>query len=116
MKKIFILTIVAIIAAVSGCTNEKGEIPKPDLSQDECAGVSYRNDIVPFIAVNCAGCHSHAFTGYDLTSYSGVKAKADNGSFRNRVLIVKDMPGYCVISESDRKKIDCWLSNGAQDN
>lgn len=116
MKKIFITSVVTLILAITGCTSEKGEIPKPDFSPDDCESVSYASDIAPFIAANCIGCHNASFTGNDLTTYSGVKAKADNGSFRNRVLEIKDMPGYCVISESDRKKIDCWLSNGAKNN
>ncbi|MBA3971488.1 MAG: hypothetical protein H0X46_04980 [Bacteroidetes bacterium] len=116
MKKIFATILTIAVIMLASCSNEKGEIPKKDFSPDECESVSYTLDIAPFVAANCAGCHSSSFTGYDLTTYTGVKAKADNGSFRNRVLVVKDMPGYCVISENDKKKIDCWLSNGAQNN
>ena len=116
MKKTAAAIFILITISFASCTSEKGDIPKPKLDPDECASVSYTNDIAPFIAANCAGCHNSGFAGNDLTAYSGLKQKADNGSFRNRVLIIKDMPGYCVISASDKKKIECWLSNGAPNN
>src|SRR5688572_1202432 len=103
----------SIVIAVVGCTSEKGEVPKPLQELTPCQQVSYAQHIAPVMAENCVSCHGPSFAGYDLSTYQGVKNKVDNGSFRNRVLIIKDMPGYCQLPDSVIQNISCWLDNGA---
>lgn len=105
-----------LMLGIASCTSDKGEAPKPIVALTPCELVSYNTDISPIMATNCIGCHSSSFTGYDLTNYTGVKQKVDNGSLRLRVLETRDMPGYCVLPADDLQKIECWINNGAPNN
>jgi hypothetical protein len=91
---------------------------EPDEFRDlDCTaiGSKYNADISPIIISRCAtaGCHDAGSNNGDYTTYDGIKIKVKNGTFENRVLIVNDMPSNGVLSEADRKKIKCWLDNGA---
>ncbi len=77
---------------------------------------SYSKDIAPIISMNCMPCHSAGSKKGDWTTYAGVKTAVDNGNFENAVLIKKDMPPIGPLSLEDRKKIRCWLNDGAKDN
>lgn len=114
MRSKIVSTFSFIVIAVVGCTYEKGEVPVPVQSLTPCEQVSYTQHIAPVIAANCVGCHNSSFA--DLSTYAGVKAKVDNGSFRQRVLVIKDMPGYCNLPDSVMQNIQCWLDNGAPNN
>jgi hypothetical protein len=115
MKK-SILLLMLVIAGISSCTYDKGEVPEPAVPINSCDLVSFSNDIYPLISANCIGCHNASFTANDLSNYAGVKAKVDNGSFRLRVLVIRDMPGYCTLPDSSIQQIECWLSSGAKNN
>jgi len=76
-------------------------------------------NIKPIINANCtsSSCHGAGSSNGDYTTYAGLKAKADNGSLDERVLQKKDMPKSApALSLDDRKKIKCWLLNGAPNN
>ena len=116
MRSRIISTFSFIVIAVVGCTFDKEEVAKPAPSLTPCELVSYTRNINPVIVSNCISCHNAGFAGYDLTTYEGVKQKVDNGTFRQRVLVTKDMPGYCTLPDSVVQNIECWLNNGAPNN
>lgn len=105
-----------ILVTVISCTYDKGKILKPKSVLTNCDFVSYTNDVAPLLSTYCTSCHNSSFANYDLTTYSGVKQKVDNGSLRYRVFELKDMPGYCELTESELSIINCWVQKGAPDN
>lgn len=76
---------------------------------------SYSKDIAPIVAKNC-GCHGPGSLKGDFSFYDGIKVPAQNGLLEQHVLIKKDMPPKGPLPEEDRKKIRCWLNNGALNN
>ena len=116
MKKKIVSAISFIVISIVGCTYDKGETAKPKTALTGCDAVTYTKDVAPLVSAKCVSCHNSGFPGYDLSTYAGLKQKADNGTLRNRVLVIKDMPVYCPLTADDAQKIDCWLSKGAPDN
>lgn len=79
---------------------------------------TYTNDIAPIISANCMPCHKAGSLKGDWTTYAGLKTAVDAGTLEKEVLIKKEMPpsSRTPLSEDDRKKIRCWLNNGAPNN
>jgi hypothetical protein len=88
---------------------------KPTL---DCSTISatYSKDIAPIVSNNCMPCHKAGSLKGDFSFYDGIKVPAQNGLLEKHVLIQKDMPPKGPLSEDDRKKIRCWLNNGALNN
>ncbi|MEW6467507.1 MAG: hypothetical protein AB1458_01205 [Bacteroidota bacterium] len=101
-----VVTFVAVLA-LAACRDNKVD----------CDTVTYSGTIVPIIANNCMnpGCHGSGSANGDYTTYAGVKAKVDNGSFQHRVIDKKDMPPG-GLGKDDMNKIKCWLDAGAPNN
>ncbi|MCW3103221.1 MAG: cytochrome c [Bacteroidetes bacterium] len=116
MKKLFLL--IPVIGSIAACTSEKGPVPVKDT--DNCdSTISYSADIAPIMTDYCISCHTAGGSGTgDFTTYTELKQKADNGSLKNRVVDLKDMPqaGSPTISEDQRKMINCWIKQGAPNN
>ncbi len=98
----------------TSCAKEKGKLvavaPPP-------AAVSFANDIMPIMTAKCTNCHSGGMQNPDLDTYTPLKASVDNGTFKNRVLVLQDMPpGGVPLSAADQQKIQVWLDNGAPNN
>lgn len=88
---------------------------------NNCSGVTYLKDIQPIIQNECAtaGCHIPGGTGpTDLTTFTGVKAIADNGEFKKRAIDGNPsfMPTSGKLPDSMIDKIRCWLNDGAPNN
>jgi hypothetical protein len=83
------------------------------------AEVSFSADIFPIIEMSCAttACHKQGgFANGIFEDYTGVKAKVDNGSFHQRVLVDKDMPPGGSLSDEELAILKAWLDNGAPNN
>lgn len=93
---------------------------KDDYQDIDCNTInaSFMSDINRIIRNNCiqSGCHNSGSLHGDFSNYAGVKGKVNNGSIEKRVLIKKDMPNSRPLSLDERKKIKCWLNNGAPQN
>ena len=93
---------------------------KDEYKNLDCSTISssYKNNIAPIISSNClsSGCHNAGSGNADYTTYSGLKAVADNGKLDARALEDKNMPPSGALSLDDRKKIKCWLNSGAPNN
>jgi len=115
-----------IMEMVSSCTYDKSDEPQPEVPEVcDTLNVSYSTDIMPIIMFNCAisfGCHvSGGSAPGDFMSYADLKAKADNGTLKNRVVVSKNMPptyseGPTALADSSIQKIDCWIKDGALKN
>ena len=83
MKGLAFITMVALIAS---CSFDKGEVVAPQIPCDTT--LTFSSGIQPLVTLHCTdpGCHQPASAEGDLTTYSGVKIKADNGKLKQKVL------------------------------
>lgn len=116
-----ILCLAAGLVSWSGCyyDNEE-ELYEHYYNQNKCdTAVTFSNTILPIIKGNCAisGCHVAGGSGNGIfENYDNVKAKVDNGTLRNRVLVQKDMPPAQPLNDCQLQQIEIWLDEGAPDN
>ncbi len=122
----FWVLILTSFCYLNSCTNDKGELPKPVV----VLSAPYQTVVKPIIVTYCYGqgtqtCHvtnSNQGASGDFTTYAGLKAKVDNGSFAIRVFNSKDMPpsysspSPTIITPDDLEKLKVWVNNGALDN
>lgn len=91
-----------------------------ELNPCDTAAVSFASDIMPMIQGNCiSGCHVAGGTGQGagiFENYAEVKAKADNGSLMNRVVVVQDMPSGGSLTDCQISQVQAWILNGAPNN
>ncbi len=87
-------------------------------AQLDCTTVpsTYSKDIAPIVTNNCMPCHGYGSKKGDFTSYQGLKNVATSGDLEQKVLIKQEMPPKGPLPDSLRKKIRCWLNNGALNN
>ena len=114
MKKIISFSVTVIFSLTIVCCKQDKAQVQPTVV--DCASVTFSHDIAPIINANCVSCHNSAYTCGPLTDYNDVKAKVDNGSLKQRVVITKDMSPTGTLSVADIQKIKCWIDNGAQNN
>ena len=125
MKPKFILVLSLFLMSIVvffyySCTKDKG----PLIVKTPCDGLvtKYASVISPTIMqTKCAysGCHDAAGNAPgNFTTYPDLKIVADNGKLKDRVLTKKDMPPLTSppFPDSLRKKLDCWIQKGAQNN
>lgn len=113
MKKLFLIATLTTLL-YSSCTFEK-----PDALTVGCdVTMSYATDIKPIIDAKCVTCHTTGASQGDFQTHAVVKTKVDNGSFKNRVFTLKDMPpgGSPALTEEELSKIKCWMEQGSMDN
>ena len=127
MKRKFPIVIALVSALVvagfiPGCyyDNEE-ELYELWYAQNVCdtLNVSYSQDIKPIIDGQCAttGCHIAGGTGNGIfDNYNGVKAKVDNGSMMQRVVVSRDMPPSTPLSDCNVQKFEAWINAGAPNN
>lgn len=88
----------------------------------DTANVTFASSIKPIVANQCQGCHSgsSAGGGYDLTTYTGIKAVVDNGKLWGSVNFLTGysaMPkGGTRLSTCALTKIKKWIDAGAPNN
>ncbi|MDQ3048778.1 MAG: hypothetical protein M3R27_14605 [Bacteroidota bacterium] len=119
MKKIVTVFVCSTVFVLNSCMSEKGmPIPKGIVCDSV---ISYSTSIAPLVALQCEPCHSGSSPagGYDFSTYETVKAKADDGRLQATVVDNKTMPqpgsGY-DLTEEERLKFACWISQGAPNN
>lgn len=116
MKKILALFLLSLSFTACYFDNEE-EMYGPVTC--DVTNVTYSKDILLIINTSCAtaGCHVTGGSGPgNFTTYAGVKAKVDNGSFANRVLVQKNMPPSGPLSDCNIAKIQKWINDGALNN
>jgi hypothetical protein len=115
MKSIVFLA-VCICLMMSACYYDKAEELYPsNFNQNDTGAVTYTNYIAPLITSNCAssGCHATKFP--ILGDYPKLKTIIDNGTFKNRVMVQRNMPPG-GLTASAYVKIQKWLDAGAPNN
>jgi hypothetical protein len=113
-KKTLIAAGAIFFIALSGCYRDKEDLLYGE-TNCEPAGVSYQNDIAPLISASCAssGCHVQGSNSVIFENYNNVKAKVDDGSFVQRVLVNGDMPPGTPLTDCQIAFIQQWIDNGA---
>lgn len=87
-----------------------------------CSNVdaTWTTGVAPIIASHCAiaGCHESGATMGDYTTYQGVKAKVDNGTFELRVFQLQVMPPASQpdLTEEEYAQLKCWFESGSPQN
>lgn len=113
----FVLIIIVVI--YSGCDKKIGKLPVADPTAVNCDTIKYSRHIKPIVAASCAkgGCHdaNTKQSGFDFNVYSTLKAQADLGRIKARVI---DGPSFMPadkgkLPDPQYKMIKCWLEKGA---
>lgn len=113
-----IIVYLALVMALSSCYKDDVESLYGAVDCDTTM-VSFKNDIMPIIDMNCTvtGCHNAGGSAPGtFENYNQIKAKVDDGKFRNRVLISQDMPPGEPLSDCQILHITKWLDDGAPNN
>jgi hypothetical protein len=121
MRKSLIVFVLGALAIAVSCDNKKGLLPpKPlPINSDACDSIRYTNAIKAIIDKECgsgAGCHAGPFpnAGVDLTTYSNVKAKADDGRIKARITDLNNpMPPSGKMPQARIDSVLCWIDRGA---
>jgi hypothetical protein len=119
MKKIIFIGSLAISASILLVQCKKEKAPVDIVA---CTGTTptYATDIKPIMDANCASssCHSASKkkAGFDLSSYAGTNAAADNsaflGSIQHKSGYTKMPDNQPQLSQDQLNKIACWVQNG----
>lgn len=119
--KPLIMALLFGIGLLSSCyyDNEE-ELYEYYNQQNQCdtTAVSFVDDIMPMIQGNCiTGCHVAGGTGNGIfENYAEVKAKVDNGSMMQRVVVAQDMPPSSTLTPCQISQMQAWILNGAPNN
>lgn len=124
MKNNLLIAAGLVVLVIFSCTNKKGKMvpssnnPTTSSGTNSCDTITYAKHIAPIMSSSCNSCHSAGNPLGDLTNYSGVKLKVDDGSFKQKVLVDKTMPKSPVapLSQKQLDMIQCWLNKGAPNN
>lgn len=117
MKKILVLAGAISMVFIGSCSKDKEKDADP--CAYEASQLKYNGLIKDIINTRCASdgaCHGTPQgpnAGGEYINYSQVKAKVDNGSFANRVFVLKDMPQGSSLDECELKKLQDWVNAGA---
>ena len=109
MKKI--VGFVLVLSFLVSCYRDKEELLYPDdFGSGDTSAATYSAFVQPLVSARCATCHAA------YNSYAGLKVIIDNGKFRDRVIVRKDMPSGGTLSSDQILKLDKWLNAGALNN
>lgn len=111
---------VLFLLLLAACKTDSEEALYPEVeNQCQPKDVSYSVSISPLIKNHCAttGCHVQGGRGNGIfENYLQIKAKVDNGSLLQRVVVDQDMPPSGSLSDCEIKTIQQWILEGAPDN
>jgi hypothetical protein len=128
-KVLFFFLLLGVISALVSCYNDNlSELtPSTGVSGGSCdttGVVTYSNQIVAVLKTNCGinnSCHSSRNTsGYDLSSYEGVKAVVISGKLISSITwsgSATRMPeNGSKMNACNITKIQKWIDDGANNN
>lgn len=116
MKQLVNLSLLCfLILFLIHCSyKEEQDLIKPGAEKCDTSAVKFSTKIQPLLQRHCNNCHKAGGTGNgDFSTYGGVKAKVDNGSFRNRTLVEEDMPPNGSLNACELQQLQRWLDQGA---
>jgi cytochrome c5 len=87
-------------------------------SDCDISAVTWTKEMVPFIKLTCAGCHSHSFPsdGVVLAAYADLKKKVDMGKIFGHIKrdngFIAIPPRGSLVSQCNVDKIRIWIEMG----
>jgi len=116
MKKIFLIALMA--SGLMGCFYDKSEELYPPPNFCDSTNVTYSNHLKPIMENQCAlsGCHLTQFpSGWDLSSYEGLKTVAENGRLLPAIMHSGSSPqmpkGLQKLDDCTIAKFVNWVNN-----
>jgi len=116
---LFLFFFCGLVSCSKDVVHESLKKPTPC----DSSAFSYRNDIQPIIANNCAfsGCHIPGGAGqYDYRDYAHLADRIRNGRVQERIQLPSDnilhMPQGFNLSECDYFKLKSWIDQGFPEN
>lgn len=123
----FLGIISLLVLALSGCVSD--QLPEPEVLDCTEIPAAYDPNVRDIIDRSCAysGCHLDTAPG-NYTTYEGLKFVLDNGSFRQRVFVIKDDPLLGMppnnaptsrprsLTTEELALLRCWVDNGYPKN
>ena len=105
------------VLTVGSCNKDKTPV---DCVAAGCADtISFANQILPMIQINCTGCHEpgNASGGYSLSTYSEISANADAILNSLNGTGMQLMPqGGPALADTLIQQFSCWKCQGKMDN
>lgn len=123
--KITIGVLVACTILLSSCYQRNAEEfypTNPNGQNCDTTNITFSGTVEPIINTQCAisGCHNDNSTGYNLSTYAGVKSIANSNKLMNSILRngqSKAMPqGAPKLDDCSLVKIQKWVDAGAPNN
>jgi uncharacterized membrane protein len=112
----------AAVLLILSCTKDIGKpvaVATPPPPPGHCDTINYNEDIKIIIDQNCISCHApgQIEASVPLTNYTQVKAQADAGRIKARVIDGNPsfMPQGSQLSADQKQLIQCWLDNGEKE-
>jgi hypothetical protein len=126
MMKIRLYSLLVLIIALynQSCTYHNEESFFPELGKCDTLDVSYSNDIVPVLEVNCFSCHSSEnaplISGINLEDHSNLTNYAKNGKLigviKHEQGLIPMPPSGNMIDDCSINKIEAWINQGSKNN
>src|SRR5688572_15788772 len=111
LKQLINGLILAVITAMlfSGCYYDTEEELYAGNAACDMASVTYSGTIKPLVDGSCVSCHSGsaASGNIDLTTYTRIKAQADNGAFYGAIA---HAAGFSPMPQGGNKLNDCLIA------
>lgn len=117
---ITISTIVLFVFCLSSCTYNNEEELYPEVPVID--SLSYTEDVLPIIEVNCYACHQNGSTsgGVNLEGYENLTIHVESGSLLGTIRHDEGwsaMPkGASKLSDSQIEKVSKWIDEGYPNN
>jgi hypothetical protein len=106
-----LIGILIVIGFISSCYKDKEELLYPgSVGGNDTTAATYNGYIKPLVSARCVSCHP------SYNDYAGLNVMVANGKFKNRVVVVKNMPQGSTLTAAQITKIDLWLNAGAPNN
>jgi len=123
LRDLLLIVLMALILMFFSCSFDELPEPAPPTAC-EALMPTYENEVKPIIDTYCAyaGCHVSGFPNGNYESYESMLFSLENGQFRERAIIRKDMPdltapeGLQELPEEEFQILECWLANGFPKN
>lgn len=116
MNRFLIVICTAVLLTACKYDNEESLYEANTCTTDE---VTFSVHIAPIIQNSCATTDCHKAGGVapgDFSSYEGLSASLNSGSFVNRVLVQKNMPPNGSLSDCEYDQIQAWVDAGSLNN
>jgi hypothetical protein len=81
--------------------------------------VTYEGVIKPLVELRCnaPACHVPGGDGEgDFSTYAGLKAKVDDGSVEEQVIVLGEMPPSGGLSSCEMDQLQIWINDGAPED